>query len=66
MHITDKEVQKQIKQLEYKGCKNCQYQISPLRMCEWGEQGGDGGLHLICPEWDKAESEENKSYEGLS
>ena len=57
LHITDKEVQKQIKQLEYKGCKNCQHQIAPLRMCKWAEQGGDGRMHFICPMWDKAESE---------
>ena len=53
LHITDKEVQRQIKQLGYKGCKNCKHQISPLRMCEWEEQGGDGQIHLICPKWDK-------------
>lgn len=27
LHITDKEVQKQIKQLGYKGCKNCQQKL---------------------------------------
>lgn len=53
LHITDKEVEKQIKQLGYKGCKNCQHQIAPLRMCDWAEQGGDGHLHLICPKWVK-------------
>jgi hypothetical protein len=53
LHITDKEVQKQIKQLRYKGCKNCRHQIAPLRMCKWAEQGGDGRIHLICPMWDK-------------
>lgn len=55
LHITNKEVQKQIKQLGYKGCKNCQHQIAPLRMCKWAEQGGDGRFHLICPMWDKEE-----------
>ena len=45
------------KELGYKGCKNCLHQIAPLRMCEWAEQGGDGHIHLICPMWDKAESE---------
>lgn len=58
LHITDKEVQKRIKQLGYKGCKNCKHQIAPLRMCRWAEQGGDGQIHFICPKWDKAESEE--------
>jgi hypothetical protein len=53
LHITDKEVQKQIKQLRYKGCKNCRHQIAPLRMCKWADQGGDGRIHLICPMWDK-------------
>ena len=53
LHITDKEVQKLIKQLGYKGCKNCQHQIAPLRMCKWAEQGGDGHIHFICPKWDK-------------
>ena len=58
LHIKDKEVQKQIKKLGYKGCKNCQHQIKPLRMCEWAEQGSDGQLHFICPKWYKVESEE--------
>jgi hypothetical protein len=53
LHITDKDVQKQIKKLGYKGCKNCQHQTVPLRMCKWGEQGGDGHLHFICPRWNK-------------
>lgn len=57
VHITDKEVQKYIKSIDYNGCKNCQHQIAPLRMCEWAEQGGDGKLHFICPMWDKKESE---------
>jgi hypothetical protein len=60
LHITDKEVQKRIKQLGYKGCENCQHQISPLRMCKWAEQGGDGQIHFICPKWDKVESEDKK------
>ena len=38
---------------EYKGCRNCQYQIEPLRACEWLERGGDGRVHLICPRWEK-------------
>ena len=58
MHITDKEVQKRIKQLGYQGCKNCQHQIAPLRMCRWAEQGGDGQIRFICPMWDKGESEQ--------
>ena len=37
----DKEfLQKLIVSIDYKGCKNCEYYISPLRMCEWAEQGG--------------------------
>lgn len=57
LQVTDKEIQKLIKQLGYKGCKNCHHQISPLRSCKWGEQGGDGRIHFICPKWNKAESE---------
>ena len=53
LHITDKETKKFINQLGYKGCKNCENQISPLRMCEWSEQGGDGVIHFICPKWHK-------------
>lgn len=53
LHITDKEVEKRIKSLGYKGCKNCIYQIEPLRMCKWAEQGGDSCIHLICPKWVK-------------
>jgi len=55
--ITDKEVQKRIKKLDYKGCKNCANQIDPLRMCEWAERGGDGQMHFICPRWKKAVNE---------
>ncbi len=36
LHVTNKEVQKRIKQLGYKGCKNCENQIAPLRMCANG------------------------------
>ena len=57
LRVKDKEIQKQIKQLGYKGCKNCKNQIAPLRSCKWSEQGGDGQIHFICPKWDKAKSE---------
>ena len=59
-HTTDKELQKLIKSIDYKGCKNCQHQIEPLRMCEWAEQGGNGRVNLICPMWDKAEKDKTK------
>lgn len=39
------------KQIGYEGCRNCEHQISPLRMCEWAEKGGDGKIHLVCPMW---------------
>ena len=45
----DKEVEKLKKKLGYKGCRNCLYQIEPMRMCEWAERGGDGRVHWICP-----------------
>jgi len=53
LHITDKEVQKLIKKIGYKGCKNCKHQIALFRMCKWVKQGGDGHIHLLCPKWDK-------------
>ena len=46
-------LQKLIDSIDYNGCKNCKYQISPLRMCEWAEQGGDGQVYFICPKWNK-------------
>ena len=58
LHVTDKELRKHIDRIGYKGCKNCKHKISPLRMCKWAEQGGDGQIHLVCPKWDKAESED--------
>lgn len=61
LHSTDTEVRKQIKQLGYQGCKNCQHQIEPLRMCRWAEQGGDGCINLICPRWDKAEQDGSRT-----
>lgn len=35
----------------YEGCRNCEYQIEPLRRCEWAEKGGDGKIHIFCPMW---------------
>lgn len=55
LHITKKDVEKRMKDIGYKGCRNCQNQIAPLRMCRWDEQGGDGTVHLICPMWKKKE-----------
>lgn len=49
----DKVVKKMIKDNDYKGCQNCVNQIVPLRMCEWGERGGDGKLHFMCPKWER-------------
>jgi len=46
-------LEKRAKELGYEGCRNCQYQIGPLRTCEWQERGGDGILHLICPRWER-------------
>lgn len=60
MHVTDKELQKLIDRIDYKGCKNCKHQISPLRSCKWSEQGGDGQIHFICPMWDKKEWSEEE------
>ena len=42
-----------VKNTGYEGCRNCKYQIAPLRACEWAEQGGDGIVHIICPKWEK-------------
>lgn len=42
-----------VKNTGYEGCRNCEHQIEPLRMCKWAEQGGDGIVHIICPEWEK-------------
>lgn len=58
LRVTDKEIQKLIKQLGYKGCRNCQHQIESLRSCEWAEQGGDCRIHFICPKWDKRDGKE--------
>ena len=41
------------KEIGYNGCRNCEHQIEPLRMCEWAERGGDGIVHIICPMWKK-------------
>lgn len=60
MQVTDKELQKLIDRIEYKGCKNCKHQIAPLRSCKWSEQGGDGQIHFICPMWDKKEGSEKE------
>lgn len=41
------------KEKGYEGCRNCEHQIEPLRMCEWAEQDGDCIVHIICPMWEK-------------
>lgn len=51
--------EKRMKELGYKGCRNCIHQIDYLRACEWLEQGGDGVLHLICPRWERREKEDD-------
>ena len=56
--VHDKELNKLIKQIGYKGCRNCRHQTALSRMCGWGEQGGDGHIHFICPRWNKKESED--------
>ncbi|SDB15173.1 hypothetical protein SAMN02910417_01121 [Eubacterium oxidoreducens] len=53
LSITNEELKKLIKKMNYKGCKNCAHQIAPLRMCKWAELGGDGLLHSICPRWEE-------------
>ena len=58
LHVTDREIEKLVNRIGYKGCKNCENQISPLRMCKWAEQGGDGQLHFICPKWRKKDVKE--------
>ena len=57
----DKTAQKLKKELGYKGCRNCQNQIEPLRTCKWMEHGGDGCIHLICPRWEKRSKDVQES-----
>lgn len=54
-------IEKQKKELGYKGCRNCVRQIDVLRMCEWAERGGDGQLHFICPMWWKKEQSDQET-----
>lgn len=56
-------IKKREKELGYKGCRNCKYQIEPLRACEWLEKGGDGRVHLICPKWSKMEDADGEEKE---
>lgn len=55
----DKIMKKMIKEIDYKGCRNCAHQIESLRTCEWAERGGDGQLHYICPRWERRTDESN-------
>ena len=34
---------------EYAGCKNCEHQPEPLRMCEWGKRRNT--VEPICSGW---------------
>ena len=56
--------EKRMKELDYKGCRNCKHQIEPLRGCEWLESGGDGRVHLICPMWEKREAKMDEVEDG--
>ena len=38
--------------IEYKGCRNCKYQIEPLRTCEWFETVEHKEIWLKCPRWE--------------
>ena len=40
----------------YKGCRNCKYQIEPLRACEWHEKTQHTVFHLVCPRWEMREN----------
>ena len=45
-------------EIGYNGCRNCKYQIEPLRRCEAAENGAYGDrVYLICPGWEKKDSE---------
>lgn len=58
LKVTPEDIKRLKKKLGYKGCRNCDKQIEPLRMCEWAERGGDGKIHFICPRWNKRKEEE--------
>ena len=36
---------------DYQGCRNCEHQPEPLRMCEWGEHRSI--VEPICTRWEK-------------
>ena len=48
--------------IDYKGCRNCMYQIAPLRMCEWQESGGDNIVYPVCPRWVPRQGKENEEF----
>ena len=51
-------IEEMAKNASYNGCRNCKHQIEPMRMCEWAESGGDGKIHLVCPYWQLAVTNE--------
>ena len=53
--MTSEELKKVRKKLGYKGCRNCKLCPKGQKQCEWGQNGGDGHLHFICPRWCKNE-----------
>ena len=39
---------------DYKGCKNCQHELSELKRCEFADKMlGASVLHTMCPMWYK-------------
>lgn len=42
----------------YNGCRNCKYQIEPLRTCEWNEKRRHDTLELWCKRWEIRRNDE--------
>jgi len=58
--MTSEELKKVRKKLGYKGCRNCKLCPKGQKQCEWGQNGGDGHLHFICPRWYKNDEQEGE------
>lgn len=59
-----------MKNQNYQGCSNCEYQISPLRRCKWAESGGDEGIDKFfrpeCPRWRERGSKQSGQLQKIS
>ena len=65
IYVTDKELEKLIDKIGYKGCRNCKHQILQIRLCNWGARQRWSGTFYMSEVGDEGGKVMNKE-ESLS